>query len=185
MEIKCPARTIGVRDTCRFQVGSQDTVGSRVHVADAEDAPPDCAVKWTRLSCHSLRDNRARARLFAPAHDLGDFLPRLALPRSVQHGSLTTLREKLIKIGPRPFGTPCARRFRWPRLPCRVSRAPPSLGVSPWLSALPPPGRLGLSEHLDQILGSRPMGRHCNEAEFDLGFPMGCLCRPAGSTVFV
>jgi len=29
----------------------------------------------------------------------GNFLRRLALPRSVQHWSLTTLREKLIKIG--------------------------------------------------------------------------------------
>ena len=31
--------------------------------------------------------------------DLGNFLRRLALPRSVRHWSLTTLREKLIKIG--------------------------------------------------------------------------------------
>ena len=33
------------------------------------------------------------------AYNLGNFLRRLALPRSVQHWSLTTLREKLIKIG--------------------------------------------------------------------------------------
>ena len=31
--------------------------------------------------------------------DLGNFLRRLALPRSVQHWSLTRLREKLINIG--------------------------------------------------------------------------------------
>ncbi len=31
--------------------------------------------------------------------NLGNFLRRLALPQSVQHWSLTTLREKLIKIG--------------------------------------------------------------------------------------
>ena len=30
---------------------------------------------------------------------MGNFLRRLALPRSVKHWSLTTLREKLIKIG--------------------------------------------------------------------------------------
>jgi len=30
---------------------------------------------------------------------LGNFLRRLALPRSVKHWSLTTLREKLITIG--------------------------------------------------------------------------------------
>jgi len=57
------------------------------------------AVKWTRLSCRNFRDNQARLQLFALAYNLGNFLRRLALPRSVQHWSLTTLREKLIKIG--------------------------------------------------------------------------------------
>ncbi len=33
------------------------------------------------------------------AYKLGNFLRRLALPRSVQHWTLTTLRDKLIKIG--------------------------------------------------------------------------------------
>jgi hypothetical protein len=37
--------------------------------------------------------------LFALAYNLGNFLRRLALPKPVQHWSLTTLREKLIKIG--------------------------------------------------------------------------------------
>lgn len=32
-------------------------------------------------------------------HNLGNFLRRLALPNPVRHWSLTTLREKLIKIG--------------------------------------------------------------------------------------
>ena len=57
------------------------------------------AVKWMRLSCRSFRDNQARAQLFALAYNLGNFLRRLALPRSVKHWSLTTLRKKLIKIG--------------------------------------------------------------------------------------
>ncbi len=57
------------------------------------------AVKWTRLSCWNFRDNQARLQLFALAYNLGNFLRRLALPRSVKHWSLTTLREKLIKIG--------------------------------------------------------------------------------------
>jgi len=38
-------------------------------------------------------------QLFALAYNPGNFLRRLALPRPVQHWSLTTLREKLIKIG--------------------------------------------------------------------------------------
>jgi hypothetical protein len=57
------------------------------------------AVKWTRLSCRDFKDNQARLQLFALAYNLGNFLRRLALPRSVKHWSLTPLREKLIKIG--------------------------------------------------------------------------------------
>ena len=37
--------------------------------------------------------------MFALAYNLGNFLRRLALPRSMKHWTLTTLREKLIKIG--------------------------------------------------------------------------------------
>jgi len=59
------------------------------------------AVKWTRLSCHDFKDNQVRLQMFALAYNLGDFLCRLALPRSVQHRSLTTLPDKLIKIGPK------------------------------------------------------------------------------------
>ena len=57
------------------------------------------AVKWTKLWCHDFVDNQVRLQLFALAYNLGNFLRRLALPRSVKHWSLTTLREKLIKIG--------------------------------------------------------------------------------------
>jgi len=57
------------------------------------------AITWTRLSCHRFQDNRVRLQLFALAYNLGNFLRRLALPRPVKHWSLTTLREKLIKIG--------------------------------------------------------------------------------------
>ncbi len=51
------------------------------------------------MSCRNFRDNQARLQLFTLAYNLGNFLRRLALPRSVKHWSLTTLREKLIKIG--------------------------------------------------------------------------------------
>jgi hypothetical protein len=57
------------------------------------------AVKWTRLACRNFKDNEVRLQLFVLAYNLGNFLRRLALPRSVKHWSLTTLREKLIKIG--------------------------------------------------------------------------------------
>ena len=42
---------------------------------------------------------QTRLQLFALAYNLANFLRRLALPRDVKHWSLTTLREKLVKIG--------------------------------------------------------------------------------------
>ncbi len=57
------------------------------------------ALKWTRLSCHRFGANQVRLQLFALAYNLGNFLRRLALPPGVKYWSLTTLREKLIKIG--------------------------------------------------------------------------------------
>jgi hypothetical protein len=56
------------------------------------------AVKWTKLSCHDFVDNQVRLQLFAPAYKQGNFLQRPALSRRLSHWSLTTLREKLIKI---------------------------------------------------------------------------------------
>jgi hypothetical protein len=57
------------------------------------------AVKWTRLSCHDFVDNPVRLHLFVLAYNLGNFLRQAILPRAVRHWALTTLREKLIKIG--------------------------------------------------------------------------------------
>ena len=57
------------------------------------------ALKWTRRSCRRFKDNQARLQLFALAYNLGNFLRLLALPRPVRTWTLTTLREKLIKIG--------------------------------------------------------------------------------------
>jgi hypothetical protein len=51
------------------------------------------------LSCRTFKDNQRRLQLFALAYNLANFLRRLALPRDVKHWSLTTLLEKLVKIG--------------------------------------------------------------------------------------
>jgi Transposase DDE domain group 1 len=58
------------------------------------------ALHWTRLSCR-FRDNAVRLQLFALAYNLANFLRSLALPGDVARWSLTTLREKLVKIGAR------------------------------------------------------------------------------------
>jgi len=57
------------------------------------------ALKWTKLSCRTFKDNQTRLQLFALAYNLANFLRRLALPKSIRQWSLTTLREKLVKIG--------------------------------------------------------------------------------------
>ena len=40
-----------------------------------------------------------RLQLFVLAYNLGNFLRRLALPKSIKDWSLRTMREKLVKIG--------------------------------------------------------------------------------------
>jgi hypothetical protein len=55
--------------------------------------------RYPKLSCRTFKDNQTRLQLFALAYNLGNFLRRLALPKPIRHWSLTTLREKLIKIG--------------------------------------------------------------------------------------
>ena len=44
-------------------------------------------------------DNAVRLQLHALAYNLANFMRTLALPKEVEHWSLTTLREKLVKIG--------------------------------------------------------------------------------------
>ena len=53
------------------------------------------------MSCRAFRDNAVRLQLFALAYNLANFLRSLALPDEVAQWSLTTLREKLVKIGAR------------------------------------------------------------------------------------
>ncbi len=57
------------------------------------------AMKWTRLSCCSFAANAVRLQLHALAYNLANFMRTLALPEAVAHWSLTSLREKLVKIG--------------------------------------------------------------------------------------
>jgi hypothetical protein len=56
-------------------------------------------VCWPRLSCHSFDANQVRLQLHVLAYNLSNFLRRLVLPPAVKHWMLTTLRDKLVKIG--------------------------------------------------------------------------------------
>jgi Transposase DDE domain group 1 len=57
------------------------------------------AIKWTRLSCQTFAANAVRLQLHALAYNLANFLRTLATPEPMSDWSLTTLKEKLIKIG--------------------------------------------------------------------------------------
>jgi len=57
------------------------------------------AIKWTRLSCFSFAANAVRLQLHALAYNLANFMRTLALSEAVKQWSLTSLREKLVKIG--------------------------------------------------------------------------------------
>jgi hypothetical protein len=57
------------------------------------------AIKWTRLSCSTFAANAVRLQLHVLAYNLGNFLRTLATPEPIKDWSLTSLKEKLIKIG--------------------------------------------------------------------------------------
>jgi hypothetical protein len=57
------------------------------------------AIKWTRLSCRTFAANAVRLQLHALAYNLGNFMRTLAMPETAEPWSLTSLREKLVKIG--------------------------------------------------------------------------------------
>jgi hypothetical protein len=59
------------------------------------------ALNWTRLSCHKFIANQVRLQLFVLAYNLGNFLRRLCLPKTINDWSLRSLQVKLIKIGGR------------------------------------------------------------------------------------
>ncbi|MCP4071371.1 MAG: IS1380 family transposase, partial [Hyphomicrobiales bacterium] len=57
------------------------------------------ALKWTRLSCKSFAANEVRLQLHALAYNLANFVRTLVLPDSIADWSLTSLRDRMIKIG--------------------------------------------------------------------------------------
>ena len=100
------------------------------------------AIRWTRLSCRRFDHNAVRLQLHALAYNLGNFMRTLALPDAVEQWSLTSLREKLIKIGARmtslreklikigACATGATSRSRWARLSFLVTCSPTSCAVS-------------------------------------------------------
>jgi hypothetical protein len=68
--------------------------------------------------------------LAALAYNLGNFMRTLALPDAVEQWSLTTLREKLVKIGAKIVRAGATSHSKWQRSPCLVTRSPTSCAAS-------------------------------------------------------
>jgi hypothetical protein len=97
------------------------------------------AINWARLFCRAFKDNAVRLQLHTLAYNLANFMRALALPEEVEHWSLTTLRENLVKIG--------ARNVRHGRyVVCQMADVAVPRGLFHeiqerinWLRAQPPP----------------------------------------------
>jgi hypothetical protein len=57
------------------------------------------AIKWTRLLCRTFVANAVRLQSMPLAYNLGNLTRTLPMPKTAQPWSLTSPREKLIKIG--------------------------------------------------------------------------------------
>ena len=57
----------------------------------------DYKIHWLKMM--SVPESRAVVGRHALAYNLANFMRTLALPKEVEYWSLTTLREKLVKIG--------------------------------------------------------------------------------------
>ena len=81
----------------------QGSAGCCAHCNQNQNCPcrrdSSGAIKWTRLSCRMFAANSVRLQLHALAYNLGNFLRTLATPEPIKDWSLTSLKDKLIKIG--------------------------------------------------------------------------------------
>src|SRR5215475_12297966 len=76
----------------RASQGRQDARG--MGQQPAKNAQKDKDARWTKKN-----DEAVRLQLHALAYNLGNFLRTLATPEPIKDWSLTSLKEKLIKIG--------------------------------------------------------------------------------------
>ena len=66
-------------------------------------------------SCRTFAANAVRLQLHTFAYNLGNFMRTLAMPKAAEPWSLTSLREKLIKIGAKVVAYGCYVTFQWSR----------------------------------------------------------------------
>ena len=72
------------------------------------------AIKWTRLSCRTFAANAVRTPASCARLQSRNFLRTLATPEPIKEWSLTSLQEKLIKIGAK-VAMVAMSPSKWPR----------------------------------------------------------------------
>jgi hypothetical protein len=81
----------------------REAVGGRLarfaRLEGTASAEGKSAINWTRLSCRTSAANAFRIQFHVLAYNLGNFMRTLPMPKAAKPWSLTSLREKLIKIG--------------------------------------------------------------------------------------
>src|SRR5438132_1672194 len=94
---RAPAPRSGYALDCRRQSGAEER-----GFAESDGALRDAMARGAqelRCSCRTFAANAVRLQLHALAYNLGHFLRTLATPEPIKDWSLTTLKDKLIKIG--------------------------------------------------------------------------------------
>jgi hypothetical protein len=80
------------------------------------------------LSCRPFAANAVRLQLHALAYNLGNFLRTLAMPEPIKDWLLTSLKERLIKIGAKLVSHGRYVAFQMAESPCRECCSPRSCG---------------------------------------------------------
>ena len=126
------------------------------------------AIRWTRLSCRRIDHNAVRLQLHALAYNLGNFMRTLALPDAVEQWSLTSLREKFIKIGAKIVRHGRYVTFQMAELSFLVTCSPTSCAVSTGSDRRqsrherrhPVPSRHRRQDRCARIAGNNAIPRH-------------------------
>jgi Transposase DDE domain group 1 len=97
------------------------------------------AIKWTRLPCRTFAANAVRLQLHVLAYNLGNFMRTLALPKAAEPWSLSSLREKLIKIGAKVVSHGRYVTFQMAEVAVSRQMFADILSLISWLRAPPAP----------------------------------------------
>ena len=83
----------------RWVIGGRAITGFAALRDKVASRPENLTALADLPSCRTLAANAVRLQLHPLAYNLGNFMRTLAMPKMVERWSMTSLREKLVKIG--------------------------------------------------------------------------------------